>query len=240
MKEQFDLRRFVVCERFVFCSYMGRKPGKTVPELAGCICQDASIFVFHLLLIPLARLFAPVLFLWSVTLLFQILPLKSRVSTIVYSCNPSRLLWKQRRCPSHKRIRIRNSAGGNSIGSKIGVIVQGLWTQQIAKNTFYIKKRQEDRWRSVIHGGKITLPGMSVKEFSCNICKRDGQLLSAAKIRCPSLCCCLQHVSRNTSFQINDNMHQSTGHSSFWEFLVFAREKQFVIFVLTTISRLNF
>ena len=42
MKEQFDPKLFIVCERFKFWSDMQRKPGETLQELAACIRQDAA------------------------------------------------------------------------------------------------------------------------------------------------------------------------------------------------------
>ena len=42
MKEQFDPKLFIVCERFKFWSDMQRKPGETPQELAARIRQDAA------------------------------------------------------------------------------------------------------------------------------------------------------------------------------------------------------
>ena len=42
MKEQFDLKLFIVRERFKFWSDMQRKPGETLQELAARIRQDAA------------------------------------------------------------------------------------------------------------------------------------------------------------------------------------------------------
>ena len=42
MKEQFNLKLFIVRERFKFWSDMQWKPGKTLQELAACIRQDAA------------------------------------------------------------------------------------------------------------------------------------------------------------------------------------------------------
>ena len=42
METQYDPRRFVVRERYKFCSGSTRKPGETIPELAARISQEAS------------------------------------------------------------------------------------------------------------------------------------------------------------------------------------------------------
>lgn len=49
MKEQFDLKCFVVWEHFKFWSDMQQKPGETLQELAVRICQDAGNFDFSLI-----------------------------------------------------------------------------------------------------------------------------------------------------------------------------------------------
>ena len=41
MKIQYDPKRFVIRERFMFWSDMNRKPGESIPELAARIRQDA-------------------------------------------------------------------------------------------------------------------------------------------------------------------------------------------------------
>ena len=53
MAEQFDPKRFVVRERFKFWSDMKRKPGKTIPELASRIRQDAATCDFQSIKNPL-------------------------------------------------------------------------------------------------------------------------------------------------------------------------------------------
>ena len=53
MAEQFDPKRFVVRERFKFWSDMKRKPGKTIPELASRIRQDAATCDFQSIKDPL-------------------------------------------------------------------------------------------------------------------------------------------------------------------------------------------
>ena len=53
MAEQFDPKRFVVRERFKFWTDMKRKPGKTIPELASRIRQDAATCDFQSIKDPL-------------------------------------------------------------------------------------------------------------------------------------------------------------------------------------------
>ena len=53
MAAQFDPKRFVVRERFKFWSDMKRKPGKTIPELASRIRQDAATCDFQSIKDPL-------------------------------------------------------------------------------------------------------------------------------------------------------------------------------------------
>ena len=53
MAEQLDPKRFVVRERFKFWSDMKRKPGKTIPELASRIRQDAATCDFQSIKDPL-------------------------------------------------------------------------------------------------------------------------------------------------------------------------------------------
>ena len=52
MKEQFDPKLFIVCERFKFWSDMQRKPGETLQELAAGIRQDAATCDFPLIKDP--------------------------------------------------------------------------------------------------------------------------------------------------------------------------------------------
>ena len=53
MAEQFDPKRFVVRKHFKFWSDIKRKPGKTIPELASRIQQDAATCDFQSIKDPL-------------------------------------------------------------------------------------------------------------------------------------------------------------------------------------------
>ena len=46
LKEQYDPKRFIVMERYKYWSYMQRKPGETIQELAARIRQDATTCAF--------------------------------------------------------------------------------------------------------------------------------------------------------------------------------------------------
>ena len=52
MKEQFDPKLFIVCDRFKFWSDMQRKPGESLQELAARIRQDAATCDFPLIKDP--------------------------------------------------------------------------------------------------------------------------------------------------------------------------------------------